>query len=430
MKCLPRNGCRILLAATAMCLATVATSPAIVIEIDYSLDTNGFFNQVGSKSAFRAVCDYYESILTDDLARIDPAEWTGESWTAKVINPATGGESNFSGKVVPANTVIIYAGGRALGGPKGLGGPAYYSAGGSGGDAQAWFDLLKSRGQARALQIPSRDFASWGGGVSFNSSVTWNFSLINSTASASSFVSTALHELGHIFGIGTAESWDDYISGTVFTGPVSTASFGVNVPLADDLSHWRDDGVCVAVTGYSPSNPLNILSKTIGQFGAPAGNNQIARMDPSGCQIAGNHLVFTELDVAALADIGWEIAGTTPPPLVAPPLAVAVNNTGGAVTLSWIAEAAFSYQVEEAQALTGWAKFGSLVSGQSGLVSVVDSSPPVGGKNFYRLEVNHAVASPVPIKILTQDMWDGERVFVETKPRFAKGCGGESCCGH
>jgi len=409
--------------AAAICLASSAISPAIQIEIDYSLDANGFFNRPGSKEAFRQVCDFFESILSDDLSRIDQSQWTGELWTAKVTNPATGAESSFPGKVVPADTVIIYAGGRSLGGPLGIGGPAYYSASGGGTDAQAWFDLLRSRGEAGALQVPRRDFASWGGSVSFSTTATWNFSLTSASGSGSAFVSTALHELGHIFGIGTAESWDSYISGSVFTGPKSVASFGGNVPLAGDGSHWRDDGRCVFPTGYDPSNPLNVLSKTLGQFGTPAGIFQIARMDPSSCQISGNHQVFTELDVAGLADIGWQIATLPQAVVVPPPLAISVDRVDGAVTLSWNADPGLGYQVEESPTLMGWVDIGQPISGRSGPVSFVDSNPPVG-MNFYRLEVDHASPpSPAALSIKTPDMWEGERVFVETEPRSAEGCG-------
>lgn len=411
-----------------MYLASDSRSDAIEIEIDYSLDTNGFFNQTGSKEALRAVCDYFETILTDDLARIDPSEWTGETWTALLTNPATGDEASFPGKVVPADTIIIYAGGRALGGPAGRGGPGYYSAGGTGGDALAWFDLLKSRGEARALQFPARDFASWGGGVAFTTSLTWNFSLTSASGGDTSFVSIALHELGHVFGVGTADSWDDYIVGGHFTGPESVASFGGDVPVSTDGAHWQNDGKCELPNGYVIGNPLNVLSKTIAQFGTPAGLDQIALMDPSSCRVGSQHLVFTELDVAGLADIGWEIPAAPPVPIIPPALAVSYNQANTSVTLSWTADPAFTYQLLEAPALSGWADIGPLVSGQSGMVSYIDMSPPAG-KNFYRLEVDHAPApSPPPAAFAsTPAQWGGEVIHVETLPRFATGC---SVCSH
>ena len=423
-----KKGGREILAASVICLVSTVSSHGIQIEIDYSLDANGFFNQAGSKEAFRAVCDYFESILSDDLGRIDQSEWTGETWTGEVTNPATGGLATFPGKVVPANTVIIYAGGRALGGPLGIGGPAGYSATGGGSDGQAWFDLLEARGETDALLAPRRDFGLWGGSVSFSTAATWNFSLTTGSGSASSFVSTALHELGHIFGVGTAGSWSDYIIGSAFTGPESVASFGGNVPLSGNGSHWRDDATCVFPNGFDPNNPLNVLSKTIGQFGTPAGLDQIARMDPSGCNVGGNLLVFTELDVAALADIGWEIATGPPPEIVVPQLAISVNPLNSDVTLSWSADPGLSYQVTEAQSLAGWMDLGSPISGQTGQVSFIDPDPP-SGKNFYRLEVDYAVAPSPPFALAsTPDQWEGEMRSVQVAPKIAEGCSG--CVGH
>ncbi|QTN31744.1 hypothetical protein HZ994_05195 [Akkermansiaceae bacterium] len=418
---------RSLMVAATVCIASSASSDAIEIEIDYSLDANGFFNQPGSKEAFRAVCDYFESILTDDLARIDQSEWTGETWAARVRNPATDVVESIPGKVIPADTVVIYAGGRPLGGSLGRGGPGGYSVTGTGADAQAWFNLVETRGESGALQVPPRDFASWGGSVAFNTSTTWNFSLTSATGNPS-FVSTALHELGHIFGVGTSASWTAYIIGSVFTGPKSAASFGANVPMSGDGAHWRDDAACVLPNGYNPLNPLNVLSKTVGQFGTPAGLDQIARMDPSSCQIPGNHLVFTELDLAGLDDIGWDITSAPPAEIVAPALAISRNPSNGHVTLSWTAENSFAYQLEESPILSGWQDLGSPVSGVSGPASVTDTTPPTGA-NFYRLEVGPAPAPVTPPSFASApEMWLGEAVHGSREPAVVENCGG--CAAH
>lgn len=46
-------------AACACHAAATGGLSAVQIEIDYSLDTNGFFDQPGSREALRAVCDYF-----------------------------------------------------------------------------------------------------------------------------------------------------------------------------------------------------------------------------------------------------------------------------------------------------------------------------------------------------------------------------------
>lgn len=323
------------------------------------------------------------------------------------------------GIVVPEDTIILYVGGRNLGTTLGVGGPGGYRAGGSGGDAQAWFDLLRSRGQMGAFLTPPTDIGLWGGTISFNNTVSWNFSL-TTPSGAAGFVSTALHEMGHVLGIGISNtSWSTYVTPGWFTGPSSVASFGGNVPLQAGGGHWQDDGVCIAGTGFNPANPLNILSRTVGQFGVPAGRDQIARMDPSGCQVGPFHLVMTELDLAGLEDVGWQLAGSAPDVIVPPALAASRDPESGHVGLAWFADPSLTYQVEEAQGLAGWQELGDPVSGETGMFVFTDTDPPAG-RNFYRLEITRT-APPVASAAARSG---GGSVAVEVAPAIATGCKG------
>lgn len=419
MKQMARNFFRGFLAVCVCQSVATSNLSAIQIEIDYSLDTNGFFDQPGSRDAMRAVCDYFEALLTDNLARIDTAEWTGETWQRRFFHPTTGADTFLPGIVVPEDTIILYVGGRNLGASLGVGGPAGYSAAGSGGDAQAWFNLLQSRGQMGALLSPPTDIGLWGGSISFNNTVSWNFSL-TTPSSAAGFVSTALHEMGHVLGIGISNtSWSTYVTAGGFTGPASVASFGGNVPLQAGGGHWQDDGVCIAGTGFNPTNPLNILSRTVGQFGVPAGLDQIARMDPSGCQVGPFHLVMTDLDLAGLEDIGWQLAGSDPDVIVPPALAAIRDSGNGQVQLSWFADPSLTYQVEEAEGLAGWQNLGDPVSGETGMFVFTDTDPPTG-RNFYRLEITRTE----PAMALATRISVGGAVAVEVAPAIATGCKG------
>ena len=96
-----------------------------------------------------------------------------------------------------------------------------------------------------------------------------------------------MHELGHLLGIGTSNSWNNLISGSNFTGAASSALFGGFVPLSGDLGHWAEG--------------------TLGNSGT-----QEALMDPS--ILEGTRKVFTDLDLAGLTDVGWEV---TPIPVPA-----------------------------------------------------------------------------------------------------------------
>lgn len=396
-------------AAVLMCSAG-GLAIAIEIQIDYSLDTNGFFTRPGSKQALRAICDYFESILDDDLAEINESDFSaGNTWIAKVNHPATGALVNFPHKVVPRGVFILYAGGRANLGSAGVGGTTGYSANGSGGQAQLWFDLLKSRGQPGALASSPTDFGPWGGTIVFNASLTWNFSLTESTGNGSDFVSIALHEVGHALGLGTAPSWNTHVSGNQFYGGHAMASFGRPVPLQPGGSHWQDDGICQGPNGHDPTNPLNVLSQTLGIFGVPAGRDQIALMDPSGCRANSYLRVLTQLDVAALADMGWELKEPVPLMPVVPDLLV--NYTPTKITLSWLANPQHSYQVQESTQLSSWQNLGAPISGQTGMTSYIDQSPPVG-KNFYRLEIGQA---PAPAALIASPLRTGVQA-IEANP--------------
>ena len=62
------------------CFVTVSAQ-AIVIQLDYSYDLNGFFEQAGAKEAMRKAADLFEELITDSLLRIDPDAYFGSGNT-------------------------------------------------------------------------------------------------------------------------------------------------------------------------------------------------------------------------------------------------------------------------------------------------------------------------------------------------------------
>ena len=60
------------------------TGRAIVIQLDYTYDTNNFFEQPGAKEAMRKAADFFEELIQDSLAPIDPDIYLGSenTWTA------------------------------------------------------------------------------------------------------------------------------------------------------------------------------------------------------------------------------------------------------------------------------------------------------------------------------------------------------------
>lgn len=383
--------------AVLIYLLGIVSLRGLEIELDYSLDTYGFFGETGSqeRAALRAVADFYESILQDDLEPIDAEAFGGNvSWSARISHPGTGASYEIPNLVVPRDTLIVYAGGQPLA-SAGRGGAGGFRASGN----QAWFDHIQARGETNPDGSPAHgegalDFGPWGGQITFDTERTWNFSLTERREDGSwgsDFVPTALHELGHLLGLGSSsDSWQTHTdtsdpAAPVFRGPHAVASFGGPVPMQPSTypSHWQDDGACVYPLGHDPDNGRNVLSLTLEQFGVPAGVEQIARMDPSSCATGTRLRVFTELDVAALQDVGWDIEMGSAPTRDLPVLNLDVLPDG-ARRLQWDAVPGARYQVESSRDLSQWTPLGTWLEANEATLHADDTSPG-GIRLFYRL---------------------------------------------
>jgi hypothetical protein len=266
----------------------VASQPASAMNIEfrYDFDTNNFFDTQAKKDVLSAAGSYFSNLITDDLTAITSSG--GNHFNVNFFNPADISAlsieiNDFS---VAADTLVVYAGGSALGGSLGIGGPGGFGASGTG----AFLNGL-DRGEAGVSS--DTDFAPWGGSITFNTASNWYFDADVSTDADvvnNDFYSVALHELGHLLGLGTANSWSSMISNGEFTGAESMSVFGGAVPLSGS-GHWAD-GTLSLVDGVS----------------------QEAAMDPS--ILFGTRKVFTDLDVAGLKDVGWEVSAVPVPAAV------------------------------------------------------------------------------------------------------------------
>lgn len=288
-----RRRARNTLIAGALTAAAGLTGPVAAIDIvfDYSFDTNNFFDATRMGILDQAA-SFFESLITDDLLAITSAG--NNSFNARFTHPGTGALQTVNDFSIAADTLVIYAGGRNFGGSTlGQGGPGGFSVSGS----QTFVDNAITRGETATTagvrneggQRTAVDFAPWGGSISFDlDNPDWYFDTdptTNEAFTGNDFYSVALHEIGHVLGVGTSDSWNNKINASNrFTGANAVAAFGGNVRLQAGGGHWA-----------------NGTNSTVFGTNTP----QEAAMDPS---LTNNtRKVFTTLDVAGLEDIGWEI---------------------------------------------------------------------------------------------------------------------------
>ncbi len=260
--------------------------PAVLIQVDYSLDTGFFANNPDARAVMDRVASELGNSLSADLPAISP---TGaNTWTATFYSPTTGAQTGISNLAVGANTIKVYVGGRAMPGSE-----AGYasSSGNSASGSSDWVSTVQTR--------------NWGGSISFDTTQSWFFgqSTAGLTSKQLDFYSVATHELGHVLGIGTSALWNSLSSGGTFHGANAMSVYGGAVPLGPDGQHW--------------ANGLTV-------------NGQRAAMEPS--LPAGVRVGWSSLDAAALRDLGWGGGGVAPTAPVANPQPVVVA-AGGALSL-------------------------------------------------------------------------------------------------
>lgn len=260
-----------------------SASADVTVQFDYTYDVQGFFDAVAHPERRQILELAAASVVrfADDLAAIVPG---GDNWwDAGFWRPDTGGwDYAVHNLVVPADTLIVYVGARDLPVALGEGGPGSYWAP----SIPSWIETVKARGESGALLATPTDFGPWGGSIAFDSSpgYPWYFgaSAGGLGSGQADFLSVASHELAHVLGFGTADSWDTWRSGLAYTGAASVAEYGTNVALSSDTAHWAS-GVKSPVDGVL----------------------QEASMTP--VIMIGTRKTFTDLDHAGLVDVGWEL---------------------------------------------------------------------------------------------------------------------------
>ncbi len=284
-------------ARAALVVAALAALPAhaITIQFDFSYDTRGFFTDLATgaplaerRAALEAAAAVYAP-FSDALTAIQPG--TGDQWSVRIQHPSLAGPGIvLNNLTIEADTLTVFVGGSTL--EPGVLGFANTGSALTAQGSPEFVDSVRTRGQANATGPAATDYGVWGGMIWFNGGNHWYFGqdAAGLGATQHDFFTTAVHEIGHILGFGTADSWAAQVNAQgQFTGAAATAAYGGPVPLDRYASHWA----------------LGTTSTT------PAGLTQGTLMDPA--TSAGVRETMTQLDLAGFADIGWQISPVPEP---------------------------------------------------------------------------------------------------------------------
>ena len=237
------------------------------IKFDYTYD-NGFFNEPGRREVLSYAGQLWSEIIGDDFDAI-PAGSTFE-----IRHPSQSDETLKITLTEDIDGLLIYVGARDISGSTlGLGGPSGYSLIGDKYTLRI-SDDFRTEGA-------TENFEPWAGVLTFDDSfdTKWNSSLEDPATGENDLLTVALHEIGHVLGIGTASTFESLVQDQTFIGPNTiNLNGGVALPLHGDDAHVKD--------GYSENNVL---------------------MDPT--TTVGDRVLISEIDKAILSDLGYSITG-------------------------------------------------------------------------------------------------------------------------
>ncbi len=245
--------------------ASLTPASAITILWDYTYDTNGFFTQ--ERREVLNLVSHELSHLMIDSPDLPYPTGAGAYWNWLYNDPSTGMSVSTPGDLI-GGSITIFLGARDLGSNTlGLGGPA----GSEAAAANSWVQTYVSLNTDEA-------FKPFAGTISFTTSSSYNwYSGLDADVPVGQFdfFSVALHELGHVLGIGTGRNaWTANTEDGFFIGANAQAVYGGPVPL-----NSAGDHVNTSIDGYS-----SIMNPTLG---------------------SGNRYYWGELETAMLLDLGY-----------------------------------------------------------------------------------------------------------------------------
>lgn len=395
-------------------LLVVLPLKALVIQVDYRYDDAGFFENPEARVAIEAAAKRWSRIINQELLPVNMTDGpiidgrfqlihpaTGEDWS---VSAAVGPASDFTfnagqpladeylgGFTLPANTWILFAGARPL--------PGLARAGPITGARN--LDLVVNDPHSflnRGFNVGPDSLAVLGGFVTFNLNGRWSFDLgAGSSSGETDFYTVALHEIGHGLGLSAraVAEWAGMIKGTRFTGPKTLAAYAAdsgetvggleiaNVPGRD--YHWK----------------ANRYQSKIFPFGTPllpgtGGTEDLQQllMEPILGLQSVSRLEITNVDAAALCDIGWSIIEGDPPRPPELPISLIPSKAGKNLGVQISSEPGAIYTIQTSVDGVSWLDVepsllgdGGNLSWEEGQEGFVDPYGPAAdlAEKFYRV---------------------------------------------
>ncbi len=266
----------------------LSVSNGVQIQFDYSYDTSGFFGAgTDARGTLEAVGNFYGTNFDDYFTAIDSNQ--SNQFDIKFWAPNSGDLVTHESVDIPEDTLVVYVGGRDLeGSTLGQAGPGGWSV--TKCNSQSWLDNARTRGQGAVADVEgatATDFSLWGGSITIDNVYSWN-SDYQTTPSygENDLYSVLLHEMAHVLGFGIADSWGNLVdSSGNFVGSTAVSVYGGTVPTDSYAAHWN-----------SATNSSVVFGGT---------GSQEAVMEPS--LTTGTRRLVTDLDMAGLDDIGWQV---------------------------------------------------------------------------------------------------------------------------
>ena len=323
---------------TAMILAIQLmpnSARGIDVVVDYRYDTNSFFDPTNpegqlARDALEAAAERYSDVISTSLRQAVLRD-NNDDPRIGFTHPGTGNSYQISAAGSVASDVIVtvggqpateYSGGFTLAEDEWIlfaGGRPLTSAGIGGTGTGTNFSDIYGAGDSHL----NRGFRSsgsvgnlpvWGGAISFDNSNDRDWHFDHTTAADGGkldFYTIALHEIGHVLGLASSwNEWEDNSTGNSFVGSETVAAYnrdnGLQLNALDLQSvndgHWVD-GVYQSHI-FSAANP-----NLVGTAGLDSLQDLL--MEPiANFTQSVRRFELTNVDVAALKDIGWSINDT------------------------------------------------------------------------------------------------------------------------